>query len=133
MYTLAEAAAACGINKTTVLRAIKSGRISGAKDELGAWHVNAAELHRVFPPAASATAGTDAAPQRAIPDAATDSLIADLRGVIADLRQDRDHWREAFQSVQRLLPTPVQRDAAVTPEPATPWRRFLRWRRSAAG
>ena len=34
-YTLAEAAAACGINKSTVLRAVKSGRISGTKDELG--------------------------------------------------------------------------------------------------
>jgi DNA-binding MurR/RpiR family transcriptional regulator len=34
-YTLAEAAAACGINKSTVLRAIKSGRISGTKGELG--------------------------------------------------------------------------------------------------
>jgi predicted DNA-binding protein (UPF0251 family) len=26
-YTLAEAAAACGVNKSTVLRAVKSGRI----------------------------------------------------------------------------------------------------------
>ena len=48
-YTLAEAAAACGVNKSTVLRAVKSGRISGTKDEFGTWHVEAVELHRVFP------------------------------------------------------------------------------------
>ena len=47
-YTLAEAATACGINKSTVLRAVKAGRISGTKDEFGTWHVEAAELHRYF-------------------------------------------------------------------------------------
>jgi hypothetical protein len=28
-----------------------------------------------------------------------------------DLRQDRDHWREAFQAAQRQLPAPAQSDA----------------------
>ena len=50
-YTLAEAAAACGLNKTTVLRAIKSGKITGTKDEHGGWHVEPGELHRIYPPA----------------------------------------------------------------------------------
>ncbi len=35
--------------KSTVLRAIKAGRISGTKDEQGEWHVEPAELHRVLP------------------------------------------------------------------------------------
>ena len=35
--------------KSTVLRAIKAGRISGTKDEQGEWHVEPAELHRVYP------------------------------------------------------------------------------------
>jgi hypothetical protein len=59
-YTLAAAAAACGVNKSTVLRAIKGGKISGTKDEHGEWHVEPAELHRVYPPVAAAAAGTDA-------------------------------------------------------------------------
>ena len=50
-YTLAEAAQATGLNRSTLLRAIKSGRISGASDEVGAWRVEPVELHRVFPPA----------------------------------------------------------------------------------
>jgi hypothetical protein len=37
-YTLAAAATATGTNKTTILRAIKSGKISAAKDEHGCWH-----------------------------------------------------------------------------------------------
>ena len=54
-YTLAAAAAACGLNKSTVLHAIKA--ISGTKDEHGEWHIEAAELHRVDPPVAAAAAG----------------------------------------------------------------------------
>jgi hypothetical protein len=34
-YTLAAAAAATGLNKSAVLRAIKAGRISGTRNELG--------------------------------------------------------------------------------------------------
>jgi hypothetical protein len=113
-YTLAEAAAACGINKSTVLRAVKSGRISGTKDEFGTWHVEAVELHRIFPPAA---ASPEALPRHAPPDAATDALIAELRAVIADLRHERD----------RLL-TIAERQANLLPAPATRWRW---WRRAA--
>jgi hypothetical protein len=54
------AAAACGLNKLTVLRAIKAGKISGTKDEHGKWHIEAAELHRVYPPVAAAAAGNGA-------------------------------------------------------------------------
>jgi len=48
-YSLAAAAAATGLKKTTVLRASKSGKISGARDKSGEWCVEAAELHRVYP------------------------------------------------------------------------------------
>jgi hypothetical protein len=40
-YTLAAAAAACGLNKSTVLRAIKAGKVSGTKDEHGERHIEA--------------------------------------------------------------------------------------------
>jgi hypothetical protein len=66
-YTLAAAAAACGLNKSTVLRAIKAGKISGTKDEHGEWHIEAAELHRVYPPVAAAAAGNGALPRDAMP------------------------------------------------------------------
>jgi hypothetical protein len=114
-YTLAEAAAACGVNKSTVLRAVKSGRISGTRDDLGVWHVEAVELHRVFPPVASAAASTEAMPHHAPPDPATDALVAELRAVIADLRRDRDEWREQ-----------AQRLALPAPKPAQTWWEWLR-------
>jgi hypothetical protein len=49
-YTVAAAAAATGPNKTTIVRAIKFGNITGTKDEHGQWHVDAAELHRGYLP-----------------------------------------------------------------------------------
>ena len=52
-YTLAAAVTATGLNKRTILRAIKSGQIAATKDEQGEWQIEVAELQRVFPPSAA--------------------------------------------------------------------------------
>src|SRR5215472_6936148 len=49
-----------------------------------------------------------ASPASAQRDAMADALVAELRAVIADLRQDRDRWREAFERQQRALPMATQ-------------------------
>src|SRR5262249_35075481 len=46
-YNLATAALATGVNKSTILRAIKAGRLSATRDETG-WTIEVAELHRVL-------------------------------------------------------------------------------------
>ena len=40
MYSLATAAAACGVSKSVILRAIIAGKLSGSKDKHGEWHVS---------------------------------------------------------------------------------------------
>lgn len=111
-YTLAEAAKATGTNKTTILRAIKAGRVSGSKDEFGAWHVEPAELHRIYPPVElRSDASAAATPQYAAPDAVVlDSNITALRETaellrtqLEDIRKDRDHWRDQAQTITRQL------------------------------
>ena len=72
--TLAEAAQATGLNRSTIQRAIKSGRISGARDENCALWVVPVELHRVFPPAS-------AKPEPVHQDAQTDALVLELRAL----------------------------------------------------
>jgi hypothetical protein len=62
-HNLATAAAATGLNRSTILRAIKSGKISATKSELGEWSIEPAELHRVYPPVAPALSRHEA-PQR---------------------------------------------------------------------
>ena len=49
-YSLSEAAKATGKNKTTIQRAIKSGKISAGKGDGGSYEIDPSELHRVFPP-----------------------------------------------------------------------------------
>jgi len=66
-YDLAAAAAATGLNKASILRAIKSGKISGTKDALGQWWVEPAELHRVAE--APARAHGRLVPDKISPDA----------------------------------------------------------------
>jgi hypothetical protein len=130
-YTLAEAAAACGMDKSTVRRAVRSGRISGTRDDLGVWHVEPAELHRVFPPVERTEGAAAAVPLHAPPESAPvspDTLIAELRAVIADLRQDRDQWRE---QAQRLALTASRASTVPTvwtpkPEKTMTWWRWLR-------
>src|SRR5688572_2876789 len=49
-YTVAQAAAAIGRNRSSVLRAIKAGKISAVRDEAsGDWRIEPAELHRLYP------------------------------------------------------------------------------------
>jgi excisionase family DNA binding protein len=112
--TLAEAAQATGLNRSTILRAIKNGRISGQRDGSGVWSVEPVELHRVFPPA---EAKPKALPQHAQADAHADALIAELRAQLADMRAQRDAWQA---QAERLAL------AAPKPEPVTWWR----WLRS---
>ena len=64
MYTIATAAAAIGRNKSAILRAIETGKISVVKDENGEWQIDPAELHRIYPPLRSASLlGSDMQPQ----------------------------------------------------------------------
>jgi hypothetical protein len=48
-YSLSEAATACGLYKSTILRSIKAGRLIGTKDAFGQWRIEPAELDRVYP------------------------------------------------------------------------------------
>jgi hypothetical protein len=49
-YTLGTAAKATGKAKSTILKAIRSGKISASKNESQEWSIDPSELHRVFPP-----------------------------------------------------------------------------------
>ena len=109
-YSLSNAAAACGIYKSTVLRSIKSGRLTATKDALGQWRIEPVELHRVYPPVQSndadgngtrhgATTALTVAQDRAAVIVAQDRAavaqqhLADFKILFEDMRQDRDHWR----------------------------------------
>ena len=120
--SLVEAATACGINRSTVLRAIKAGKISASKDEQGEWRIEAVELHRVCLRVQTHEAHSEQAHQD-----------AELRTTLADMRRDRDERREPAQRLALLAPKtePVQ----PKPKPAlieqpSRLRRAWRWMRA---
>lgn len=49
-YTLTGAAMAKGLGKTTIHRALKSGKLSSRRLDDGSWRINGAKLARAFPP-----------------------------------------------------------------------------------
>lgn len=108
-YTLGDAAKATGKSKTTLHRAIKSGRISAIKAEDGSYSIEPSELHRVFPPVTpplrhEQLQGNDAEQQGNTLENLRIQLEVQakererervlLQETIADLREDRDKWRQ---------------------------------------
>jgi hypothetical protein len=104
-YSLSNAAAACGIYKSTVLRSIKAGRLTATKDALGQWRIEPAELHRVYPPAQSN--GAEGNPTRhdaatALRAALAEQRVTDLQSMLDEVRVQRDKWQ---QQAERLALT----------------------------
>ena len=137
-FTLGTAAQATGTAKSTILRAIKAGRLSAARTEDGSWSIDPVELNRCFP--LLAVPGAPSPQPQPEHDAMADVLVAELRAMLADVRRERDLWIEAHERGQaaltealatthRLLApppaTPIEQGAT---SPATPKRRW--WRRA---
>src|SRR3954447_16401758 len=102
-YTLTQASRACSKSKATLLRAIRSGRLSADRDDVaGSWLIDKSELHRVFPPgttAPSTAADNDASrtPARTDRTAEFEARIGEMQesarlrdDTIADLRARLD-------------------------------------------
>ena len=123
--TLGQAAKAAKRSKTTISRAIASGRLSAARDPAGNWAIEPVELFRAFPPAMP----QEQAPERPReplpqPSAATamEQLVQELRARLAykhaqieDFRRERD----------RLLSIVEQREQLALPAPSR-WRWWSR-------
>lgn len=111
--SLSQAAKATGKSKSTINRAIKSGKLSATRHEDGTYSIAASELFRAFPNGTtSGSEWLDTQPART-PDGTAEIRIEALeaalqreREVNADLMADRDHWR---QQATALLAAPEKR------------------------
>lgn len=108
-YTLGEAAKAVGKSKTTLHRAIKSGKMSALKLDNGSYSIEPSELHRLYP---NVTARNGNVTQERNDEEHQSNSIKTLRiqmelqekerererellqDTIADLREDRNKWRQ---------------------------------------
>jgi hypothetical protein len=93
-YTLREAAKASGKSKATIGRAVQSGRLSAVKDEAtGAWRIDPAELHRVFPPRSSGQVQDGSLSQS---DVASETV--ETAGLLRQERHERERERVQLQT-----------------------------------
>lgn len=94
MYTLGAAAKATGMTKSAVFKAIKKGRISAKKNEMGRYDIDPAELHRVYPPLpASEKDERERTRETATENRELKARLALLEELVREIREDRDHWR----------------------------------------
>src|SRR5215210_1413157 len=118
-YTLGQAAKATGLSKMTIQRALKSGRISGEKDDTGSYQIDPAELHRIFP---AVTAGDGHTPitvgQSETPPsdmaihlahARLEAENAALKAMLDDMRTERDRWHDQAQRLALAAPAKTAR------------------------
>ena len=113
-YTLGEAAKASGKSKTTLHRAIKSGRISATRKDDNSYSIDPSELHRVFPSVTPVhepeqlrrndvehQTGTAETLRLQLETAESERERERqlMQEIIADLREDRDRWRQQATSL----------------------------------
>ena len=119
-YTAGEAAKAVGVSTATISRALKSGKISGSKDESGAWQIDPSELYRVYQDIASQEPVSTPTQSHATPNERNalqgemDVLRERLRAaetMQAAAEADRDAWRDQAERLAKALPAPT------TPKP----------------
>jgi excisionase family DNA binding protein len=125
-YTLGQAAKATGLSKSTILRAIRAGKVSAVKDEAsGSYTIEPAELHRIYPPVASGDSprnGGDAGLRLEEIRSAWERDRASLEHTIADLRNRLDASETERRTTLHRLTALLE---SHTPAPARHrWFRF---------
>ena len=127
LLNLTTAAQAAGVNRSTVVRALKNGRLSATSNEIGERCIDTAELMRVFGPLkADAQAHAHPLPMQAIGvDALVEVLQEQLRHATEREQQGRERelrllvMLEVEQAARRemeqklLLPPPPPRSARL--------------------
>ena len=101
MYSLKQAAEAAGRGKPAILKAIKSGRVSAKKNDLGQWQIDPAELHRVYPPVTGNTSKTGSGERQETPKETLEIRVLETK--VQALEQQLNRERETVNDLRRRL------------------------------
>lgn len=113
--SLTQAAMVTGKSKSTINRAIKSGKLSATRHDDGSYSIDGAELSRVFriePPAGAEWVSPESPTEPArtatleAENAALRAALAREREALDEVRADRDAWK---QQATALLAAPPKR------------------------
>jgi hypothetical protein len=128
-YTLGTAAKATGKSKPTIMRAIKTGKISAIEKTADGYKIDPAELHRVFPLVTAETVTSNAhnvtdetgnfirIKELEMKLEAALQRVTDKEEQLEDVRKDRDHWRSHAERSTLLIEDMRLKEAAKPVEP----------------
>jgi hypothetical protein len=125
MLTLAQAAGMTGMSRSSIMRAINRGALTGTKEHNDVWHVDGAELARPFP-VNSRPAQQDTHPQAlaACPGRGTHRRAQGSLEVMRSAGEDA--WKAQIEAITLQLALPSPQDAQPNDEPLRRTRRWLR-------
>jgi len=112
--TLGQAAKEAAVSKSTISKALKSGRLSYVSKDSAGYQIDPAELFRVFP---KKLPSTDHSERSQTPvETANSRELELLRARVADLEADRDAWREQARQLALMAP-----QSQPGPQPKRRW------------
>ena len=132
MLTIAEAAKLAKVSRSTLLKAIKAGKLSAVRGIVrGQFRVDAAELHRVYPQSSA----EEHAPET--PQEGSEVLVERVRALermVSTLADERDDLRRRLDSetderrrLTYLLTHQPEKSLDTRQEPSRPW---LHWKKA---
>src|SRR5512144_2228598 len=128
-YTRGQAARAAGVSKTTIQRAIKSGRLSASRQDDGSYVIDPAELHRAFPGVSRDGDGDDEMKQSVTVNA-TGQLRVEvemLREQLALMKDERNDLRAERDRLLGIVETQAQQVKQLTDQRLPKRRRWWPW------
>lgn len=117
--TLRQAAELSGTSRSTIHRALKSGKLSGGRLEDGAWDIDPSELARVFPWDAIEPAQRDTAGQERNSSGEREAVLA-VRVEMLEHQLDRE--RDTIEDLRKRLDRAEDRILALSAPAAEPMR-----------
>ena len=146
--SLREAAEQTGKSKSTILRAIQSGRLSAPRNDDGDYSIDPAELFRVYAPRSAGApdrdTGQDATAMAVkmdlkIRNAQLEAVVNALKAILEnekkrgeELRTERDRWATQAERLAAPAPAPARPVIPTSlPSPAPERRKLLAWLKAA--
>jgi len=109
-YTLLSAGTATGLSKSTIYRAVKSGKLTAKKNEDGEYEIEAAELFRVFEPVQEDAAKYDVTRSVALHETDKNAVTRNMEW----LKQLTDeHSKQLEEANARTFQALADKDAAL--------------------
>lgn len=136
----AQAAAAVGMTKAGIIRAIHTGKLSATRNENNEFVIDPAELFRVYQPVATGVKSDDEVADKLPSDQSgslqekvllLERIINDKDDVISDLRARLDAEAEERRRLSLILtesrsaPAPASVPTEPAPQPRSWWARML--------